>query len=282
MNVLWAWTYYVLTSAKRINELFFKQQYKVTAAQVMFFFFISLHILRRYNLWPLKPFGPPSQLSNWSPKVHKWGYQLPDLAVKYAKSIIGENVFEEPAWGWLGLQEVVQDSGGRWNDQMHFWDTVIAGVPRFELHNNWKVVSSQRFSRQGTQMLDAGAGTGLLSHCLKETLRPHGKRMEALWETFRWWQAPLLQFELQRETSTTKHTKHNTMKPSQDISNECEMQSGLWAWRMQVSRRLLPLTSAQRCFPKQCDLASTPVARQAIKRNEFLHDLLWYLSLLQT
>ena len=30
------------------------------------------------------------------PKVHKWGYQLPDLAVKYAKSVIGEKAFE--AW----------------------------------------------------------------------------------------------------------------------------------------------------------------------------------------
>lgn len=46
--------------------------------------------------------------------VHKWGYQLPDLAVNYAKSIIAKNVFE------------------------------------------------------GTRMLDAGAGTGLLSHCLKD------------------------------------------------------------------------------------------------------------------
>lgn len=46
--------------------------------------------------------------------VHKWGYQLPDLAVKYAKSVIGEKAFE------------------------------------------------------GKRLLDGGAGTGLLSLCLKD------------------------------------------------------------------------------------------------------------------
>ena len=55
-------------------------------------------------------------------------------------------------------------------------------------------------------------------------------------------------------------------------------ESGLWAWRMQVSRRLLPLTSAQRCFPKQCDLASTPVARQVIKKKR-VHT--WHAMIVQ-
>jgi len=52
--------------------------------------------------------------TDYDDDVHKWGYQLPELAVNYARETVGQKVFE------------------------------------------------------GARLLDAGAGTGLLAHCLKD------------------------------------------------------------------------------------------------------------------
>ena len=90
----------------------------------------------------------------------------------------------------------------RWNDQMHpdaflfFWDNCRSTSLGVVLKNCLSAIL------QGTRMLDAGAGTGLLSHCLKETLRPHGKRCK---KYLRCWLVPLFQLKLQSEITPDFH-----------------------------------------------------------------------------